>query len=101
MTARFLIASVCLLWPSWAGAEMMMTSYYRAKHFSHAAHRALPIGTQLLLTNPRNGRTARVTIKGRGPFIRGRSLDISHAAAKQLGFGRSGVVRLHTQIVGR
>jgi rare lipoprotein A len=101
MTVRFFIASVCLLWPSWAGAEMMVTSYYRAKNFAYAAHRTLPIGTHLLLTNPRNGRTVRVTIKGRGPFIRGRSMDISHAAAKQLGFGRSGVARLHTQIVGR
>ena len=80
---------------------MMVTSYYRTKDATHAAHRTLPIGTQLILTNPSNRRTARVTISGRGPFVRGRSLDISHAVAKQLGFGRSGVVTLHTRIVGK
>ena len=101
MLIRVGIASLCLFWPLLAKAETMLTSYYRAKDASHAAHRTLPIGTQLMLTNPRNGRTARVTISGRGPFIRGRALDISHTVAKQLGFGRSGVMKLHTRIIGK
>jgi hypothetical protein len=79
MLLRFVIASLCLFWPLLAKAETMLTSYYRAKDANHAAHRTLAIGTQLMLTNPRNGRTARVTISGRGPFIRGRALDISHS----------------------
>ena len=79
----------------------MLTSYYRAKAPHHTAHRTLPMGTQLILTNPRNGRTARVIINTRGPFIRGRSLDISHTVVKQLGFGKSGVVQLHAQVMGR
>jgi rare lipoprotein A len=70
---------------------MMVTSYYRAKQPHHAAHRTLPLGTQLMVVNPYNGRSARVTIIGRGPFARGRSLDISYATAKQLG-GSKGAV---------
>jgi hypothetical protein len=85
--------------PHFAHAEMMLTSYYRAKAPHIAAHRTLPMGTQLILTNPRNGRSVRVVIGTRGPFVRGRSLDISHSAAKELGYGKSGVLRLKIQIV--
>ena len=79
----------------------MVASYYRAKQSHHAAHRTLPLGTQLIVINPRNGRSARVTIIGRGPFTRGRSLDISQVTAKQLGFGGSGVLRLETRIISK
>ena len=101
MTGRWLIASFLLLWPFCASAEMMVTSHYSAKLPHHAAHRTLPLGTQLLVVNPRNGRSARVAITGRGPFVRGRSLDISHSTAKQLGFGGSGVLKLETRIIGQ
>jgi rare lipoprotein A len=96
-------ALVCALVsaPVFAHAETMSTSYYRAEAPHHAAHRTLPMGTQLKVTNPRNGRTARVIISTRGPFIRGRALDVSHTVAKQLGFEKSGVVHLYTQVVGR
>jgi hypothetical protein len=46
--------------PFFAHAETMVTSYYRAKAPHHAAHRTLPMGTQLIVTNPRNGQSARV-----------------------------------------
>jgi rare lipoprotein A len=85
--------------PVFAHAETMVTSYYRAKTAHHAAHRTLPMGTALIVTNPRNGRSARVIIRTRGPYVRGRSLDISHAAAKQLGFQGRGVVRLSARVV--
>lgn len=101
MTLRWSMASVLLFWPVCTSAETMVTSYYRAKQSHHAAHRTLPLGTQLLVINPRNGRSARVTVVGRGPFTRGRSLDISHSTAKQLGFGGSGVLNLETRILGR
>ena len=82
-------------------AETMVTSYYRAKAPHIAAHRTLPIGTRLLVTNPRNGRSARVVIGDRGPFLPGRSLDVSHAIAKRLGFEKSGVLRLQTRLISR
>jgi len=84
--------------PLFAHAETMVTSYYRAKAPHHAAHRTLPMDTALIVTNPHNGRSARVIVSTRGPYIRGRSLDISHAAAKRLGFEKRGVARLSTQV---
>lgn len=55
-----------------------------------AAHRTLPFGTRLRVTNRRNGKVVTVRINDRGPFIRGRVLDLSRAAARKLGFVRSG-----------
>ena len=49
-----------------------------------AAHRTLPFGTRVLVTNVRNGRTVVVRITDRGPFNRGRVIDLSRAAAREL-----------------
>lgn len=59
-----------------------------------AAHRSLPFGTKLRVTNQRNGKSVVVRINDRGPFIRGRVLDLSRGAAQQLGFISSG----HTSV---
>ena len=63
-----------------------------------AAHRALPFGTRIRVTNLRNGRSAVVRINDRGPFIRGRIIDVSPAAARALGF--SGLTRVNVTVVG-
>ncbi len=55
-----------------------------------AAHRTLPFGTKVRVTNQNNGRSVVVRINDRGPFIRGRVLDLSKGAASQLGFIGSG-----------
>ena len=55
-----------------------------------AAHRSLPFGTKVRVTNPRNGRAVVVRINDRGPFVKGRFLDLSRGAAQQLGFISSG-----------
>jgi rare lipoprotein A len=55
-----------------------------------AAHRSLPFGTKLRVTNQGNGRSVVVRINDRGPFVRGRVLDLSKGAAGQLGFIGSG-----------
>ncbi|MBN9222694.1 MAG: septal ring lytic transglycosylase RlpA family protein [Mesorhizobium sp.] len=55
-----------------------------------AAHRTLPFGTKLRVTNKNNGRSVIVRINDRGPFIKGRVLDLSKGAAGQLGFIGSG-----------
>jgi len=57
-----------------------------------AAHRTLPFGTRVKVTNVRNGRSVIVTINDRGPFIRGRIIDLSLAAAKVIDMTRAGVV---------
>ena len=51
-----------------------------------AAHRTLPFGTMVKVTNKKNGRTVTVRINDRGPFIRGRVIDVTPAAAEELGF---------------
>lgn len=59
-----------------------------------AAHRSLPFGSRVKVTNLKNGRTVLVRINDRGPFIKGRVLDLSKAAAQKLGFIRAG----HTKV---
>lgn len=59
-----------------------------------AAHRKLPFGTRVKVTNQRNGKAVVVRINDRGPFVRGRILDLSKAAATKLGFIGAG----HTKV---
>jgi rare lipoprotein A len=63
------------------------------------AHRTLPLGTKVRLVNPENGRTAVGRVADRGPYIRGRDLDVSLALAKKLGFVRKGVTELEIQVI--
>jgi rare lipoprotein A len=60
-----------------------------------AAHRTLPFGTKVRVTNNKNGRSVLVTINDRGPFIRSRVIDITPAAARSLGFSGLTQVTLH------
>ena len=55
-----------------------------------AAHRSLPFGTKIAVTNKNNGKTVVVRVNDRGPFIKGRVLDLSKAAAQKLGFVGAG-----------
>jgi rare lipoprotein A len=52
-----------------------------------AAHKSLPFGTKVKVTNKRNGRSIIVTITDRGPFIRGRVIDLTMAGANAIGMG--------------
>ena len=51
-----------------------------------AAHKSLPFGAKVQVTNKRNGSVVTVTITDRGPFVRGRCIDVTSAAARALGF---------------
>jgi rare lipoprotein A len=64
-----------------------------------AAHRTLPFGTKVRVHNPRNGRSIVVTIVDRGPFIKGRIIDLSKGAASALGF--SGLQKVHLTVNGK
>ncbi len=64
-----------------------------------AAHRSLPFGTRVLVRNEKNGRTLKVVINDRGPFVRGRIIDLSRRGAKELGFLQDGVVPVTISIV--
>lgn len=59
-----------------------------------AAHRSLPFGSMVRVTNTSNGDSVVVRINDRGPFSRGRVIDVSHAAAREIGMHRSGTARV-------
>ncbi len=63
-----------------------------------AAHRTLPLGTNIRVTNLENGRSVRVRINDRGPHVRGRIVDLSSSAAAALGFS-TGVARVRIEIL--
>lgn len=64
-------------------------------HELTAAHKTLPFGTEVLVRNPRNGKEVVVRINDRGPFVAGRVIDLSKAAAQAVGIDGIGVVELH------
>ncbi len=70
-------------------------------HGFTAAHRSMPFGTRLNVTNPETGQSSVVTVTDRGPFIRGRHLDLSYGAAQQIGLVRGGVGRVAVDVLDR
>ena len=63
-----------------------------------AAHRTLPFGTKVLVTNVRNGKTVVVRIVDRGPYGRGRIIDVSRAAARELDMIDSGTTMVSVEL---
>jgi Lytic transglycolase len=94
MKSMICVGVCCALISPVRASGLMLTSFYNPHTPDTAAHRTLPFGTKLRLTNPRNGHSVTVTINDRGPFVRGRSLDISRAYAERLGIVRDGVAAL-------
>lgn len=85
------------------GGQRIISAYYwEGRHTASgepfnpngmtAAHRTLPFGTRLTVSNPRTGRSVTVVINDRGPYVRGVSLDLSIAAAKAIGMHGTGSV---------
>lgn len=64
------------------------------QHALTAAHRTLPLGTEATVTNLETGQSVRVKINDRGPYVPGRHLDLSRAAARQIGLTRKGVAKV-------
>jgi rare lipoprotein A len=82
-------------------SDLSMTASGRSYKASAlvAAHRSLPFGTKVLVKSASTGRSVVVTIVDRGPFIKGRIIDLSKGAANALGF--SGLHRVHVAVVGK
>ncbi len=68
-------------------------------HAMTAAHRTLPFGTQVKVTNLANGKSAIVRVNDRGPYAHGRIIDLSVAAAKQIGSTNSGTARVSLEVL--
>ena len=85
-----------------SGERIITAFYWESRHTASgepfnprgmtAAHRTLPFGTQLTVTNPRNGQSVVVTVNDRGPFVSGVNLDLSLGAAKAIGMQGTGSV---------
>ena len=63
-----------------------------------AAHRTLPFGTRLRVTNVATGQSVTVRVNDRGPFIPGRVVDVSHSAAKELGMIDRGITKVKLEV---
>lgn len=66
-----------------------------------AAHKTLPMGTKVKVTNQANGRSEIVTINNRGPYIRGRIIDVTIGTAERLGFRQRGVAPVKVEVLKR
>ncbi|HTP59525.1 MAG TPA: septal ring lytic transglycosylase RlpA family protein [Spirochaetia bacterium] len=102
-----------ILSPVFASAESGLASWYGGKFHGRmtssgevfntnkltAAHKTLPFGTIVKVTNLDNGKSVQVKINDRGPFVNGRIIDLSRAAAIQIGMIDSGVAHVSLQIV--
>lgn len=94
--------------------EVGMASWYGVPHHGRptstgerfdqwgitAAHKTLPLPCIVAVTNLETGKTIRVRVNDRGPFVDGRIIDLSRAAADKLGFERKGVARVRVRYVG-
>jgi rare lipoprotein A len=108
VVASTLLASMLAI-PMTASAQEGIASIYSGGRTANgetahasgmtAAHRSLPFGTLVRVTNHRSGRSVVVRINDRGPFVRGRVIDVTPAAARALGF--SGLAPVTLAVVGR
>jgi len=106
----------CRMWPfggSVPGVEEGIASWYGDEYHGRAtasgeifdqeamtaAHRELPFGTIVQVTNLKNHRTVVVRINDRGPFIRGRVIDLSRGAARELNMLRDGIVPVRLEVL--
>jgi rare lipoprotein A len=66
------------------------------------AHKTLPFGTKIKITNVSNGKTIEAIVVDRGPFVKGRILDVTRTVAKQLGFSYTqGIAKVKIEVVGK
>jgi len=122
LAASVIVAACLAAWPVHAAAEVEdeypQPKLGRASYYGYgfagrktasgdvfhpeeltAAHRFLPLGTKVRVTNLNNGRSVLVTINDRGPYVRGRALDLSLGAARELEMVGRGVAEVLMQIL--
>ena len=83
-----------------AGRPTASGERFEPREFT-AAHRTLPFGTHLNVTNPRTGKTVDVVVNDRGPYHGNRLIDVSNKAAELLEFKGNGIARVRVEYVGR
>jgi len=65
-----------------------------------AAHKTLPMNTMVRVTNKNNGKSVVVRINDRGPFVKGRIIDLSYIAGKKIGIDKTGIAPVHLEVLG-
>jgi rare lipoprotein A len=115
MAKRFLLLTVCFLMVNISRAQVQTgkASYYADKFEGSptasgekyrgskmtAAHKTLPFGTKIKVTNLANNESVILEVNDRGPFVEGRILDVSKAAAEKLGFFNQGIADIKIEVV--
>lgn len=105
-----IIVAAALLAAAPAAAKQVVASYYYHGHTTAngesynpdgltAAHKTLPFGTKVKVTNPSNSKSVIVRINDRGPFTPGREIDLSRGAAKAIGIIHRGVVKIIMEVL--
>ena len=84
--------------PEFHGRETASGETYRKEGLT-AAHRTLPFGTRVRVTNIENGRSVVVKVTDRGPYRRERTIDLSERAARELQMLRAGVARVRIDVM--
>ncbi|MBZ5515281.1 MAG: septal ring lytic transglycosylase RlpA family protein [Acidobacteriia bacterium] len=88
---------------SWYGEECSKNATASGESFDFnaltAAHRHLPLGTRILVTNLKNGKMVNLRVNDRGPGVQGRILDVSMEAAKRLGFKGAGLATIRIEVI--
>ena len=84
----------------WQGQRVASGGWFNPNAMT-AAHKTLPFGTRVRVTHAGSGRSVDVTINDRGPFVAGRIIDLSRAAASAIGMTGQGVARVKMTVLGR
>jgi rare lipoprotein A (peptidoglycan hydrolase) len=88
---------------SWYGKRFHGRKTASGKNFNMynhtAAHRSLPLGTKVKVVNLKNGKEIIVDITDRGPYIKGRIIDLSYAAAKSIEMTKVGIVKVKVEVI--
>ena len=91
-------------WASWYGREFHGRPTSGGEIYDMyqltAAHRTLPLGTRVMVTHMKTGRSVLVRINDRGPFVEGRIIDLSYAAARNLDMINEGVIWAKVEVLG-
>jgi rare lipoprotein A (peptidoglycan hydrolase) len=82
----------------WEGSRVATGAHFDPNGLT-AAHRWLPFGTRVRVSDPKTGRSVIVTVNDRGPFIQGRVLDLSLGAARALKMENRGLARVHGEVL--
>lgn len=84
--------------PGFNGKKTASGDIFDERKFT-AAHKTIPLGTKAKVTHVNNGKSVEVLINDRGPYVEGRMIDLSHAAAKALGMVDNGIAEVQVELV--